>query len=158
MLTSEVYEEKINVYEIKSTEISCRLNKASNLYLAYMNFICGYLNPYTIYNDDRLSKFQKSNMDKQFTVGRYNKIFRKNTKISDSTVFSNNIYVGQSTKIDNNCNILKSIIGKNCHIGNNVTLKNCIVLDGCKINDNSVFEHCLIEEVSETIKIHNFKS
>lgn len=51
MLTSEVYEEKINVYEIKNTEASFRLNKASNIYLAYMNFICGYLNPYTMYND-----------------------------------------------------------------------------------------------------------
>jgi NDP-sugar pyrophosphorylase family protein len=132
MLTSEVYEEKINVYEIKNNEISYRLNKASNFYLAYMNFICGYLNPYTIYADEMFAKYQR-NGDKLYTVAKYNKIIRKNTRISDSVTLSNNVYVGQSSRIENNCNIFKSIVGKNCLISKNVTLKNCIILDGCTL-------------------------
>lgn len=57
MLTSEVYEEKINAYILKPTEVSFRLNKGSSFYVAYMNFICGYLTPYSIYKDARMSKF-----------------------------------------------------------------------------------------------------
>lgn len=64
-----------------------------------MNFICGYMNPYNIYNDDRVIKLQKNQADKLYTVQKYNKIFRRNTKVSDSTILSNNVYIGQSSKI-----------------------------------------------------------
>lgn len=57
MLTSEVYEEKINAYILQPTEISFRVNRGSSFYGAYMNFICGYLSPYSIYKDARLVKF-----------------------------------------------------------------------------------------------------
>jgi NDP-sugar pyrophosphorylase family protein len=128
------------------------------MYLAYMNFICGYLSPYTVYVDERFAKYQRSSYDKVYTVAKYNKIIRKNTKIAEDSHLSNNIYVGQFSKIEERCNIEKSIIGKNCIIGKNVALKNCIVLDGCQLAENSSFEYCLIEKVNETIKIHNFKS
>ncbi len=114
--------------------MSYRLNRASNFYLAYMNFICGYLNPYNIYNDDRLNRLQRNQGDRLYTVQKYNKIFRRNVKVAESTSLSNNVYIGQSTKIEANCNIIKSIIGKNCIINKNVSLKNCIVLDGCTLN------------------------
>lgn len=104
-----------------------------------MNFICGYLTPYTIYADERFSKFQRNSYDKVYTVAKYNKIIRKNTKITEGSNLSNNIYIGQFTKIEERCNIEKSIIGKNCNIGKNVTLRNCIVLDGCQLAENSNF-------------------
>lgn len=158
MLTSEVYEEKIITYEVKHNEVSYRLNRASSIYHAYMNYVCGYLYPYTLYNDERMVKFQKANTDKLFTVSKYNKIFRKGTKLADSTVLSNNVYIGQSSRVENDCTITKSIIGKNCVVNKKASLKNCIVLDGCNVCENSHFEYCLIEKVNETIKIHNFKS
>lgn len=148
MLTSDVYEEKINVYELKSTEVSYRLNQSCSFYLAYMNYICGYLTPYNLYSDDRLGKFQKSTTDKHFTVRKFNKVVRKGCKISANSVLSNNVYIGQSSKIEDNCCINKTIIGKNSVVGKNATLNNCIVLDGCVISENSTFDYCLIEKVN----------
>lgn len=84
-------------------------------------------------------KFQKNNSELSFTVGKFNKIFRKSLKVSDSAILSNNVYIGQYTKIHDNCNIFKSIIGKNCIINKNVQLKNCIILDGCTLSENSNF-------------------
>lgn len=65
-----------------------------------MNFICGYLSPYTIYADERFAKYQRTNYDKVYTVAKYNKIIRKNTKIAEDTHLSNNIYIGQLSKIE----------------------------------------------------------
>jgi hypothetical protein len=50
MLTSEVYEEKIIVYELKNNEVALRTNRSVNTYLAHMNYICGYLFPYSFYS------------------------------------------------------------------------------------------------------------
>lgn len=49
MLTSEVYEEKINAYIIEKNERAFHTCKASELYKCYMSYICGYLSPYTIH-------------------------------------------------------------------------------------------------------------
>lgn len=47
-----------------------------------------------------MNKFQKAGIDKQFTVGRFNKISRKGVKINSSCVLSHNNYVGQSSTIE----------------------------------------------------------
>ena len=50
MLTSEVYEEKMNAYVIAKNEKAFRNSKAANLYLLYMSYISSYLQPYTVFN------------------------------------------------------------------------------------------------------------
>jgi len=64
-----------------------------------MNFVCGYLSPYTIYADERMGKLNRNGGDHLFSVRKYNKIFRKGTLVSDSVVLSNNVYIGQNSKI-----------------------------------------------------------
>ena len=94
MLTSEVYEEKIIAYELKNPEIALRINRAATAYLANMNFISGYLFPYSLYGEDRLAKMHR-NCDKMFTAANFHKIVRKGAKIHKTVKLSNSIYLGQ---------------------------------------------------------------
>lgn len=103
-----------------------------------MNFICGYLYPYSLYSDERMGKIQKAT-DKVFTVSKYHKVYRKGAKVADSVKLSNNIYIGQNSSIEANCFINKSVIGKNVEIGKRSTLHQCMILDGVKIAENSHF-------------------
>jgi ADP-glucose pyrophosphorylase len=104
MLTSEVYEEKIIVYELKGAEVALRTNRAADAYLAYMNFICGYFFPYSLYGEDRLSKMHRD-CDKLFTVAKYHRVYRKGTKVAANVRLSNNIYIGQNAIIEKGCSI-----------------------------------------------------
>lgn len=47
--------------------------------------------------------------------------------------------VGENTKIDERCNVKKSVIGANCILGKSVTVINSIVMDNVKIEDGLVF-------------------
>ena len=132
MLTSEVYEEKIIVYELKAQENAIRVNRSSSAYLAHMNFLCNYFLPYSFYGDDRLSRMHRE-CDKMFTVNKFHKIFRKGTKISPSAKISNIVYIGQNSVVGDDCVIEKSIIGKNVIIEKNSRLNQCIILDGVKV-------------------------
>ena len=60
-----------------------------------MNFISGYLFPYSLYGEDRLAKMHR-NCDKLFTSAKYHKIFRKGTKIDRTVKLSNSVYLGQN--------------------------------------------------------------
>lgn len=102
MLTSEVYEEKIIAFELKPQQVALRVNKAFTTYLTFMNYICGYFFPYSPYSEDRLGKIQRGS-DKLFAVAKYHKIYRKGAKVSDSSHMSNNCYIGQNSKVDENC-------------------------------------------------------
>lgn len=65
-----------------------------------MNYICGYLFPYSPYSEDRLSRIQRNGTDKFFAVSKYHKIYRKAAKVCDSSQLSNNCYIGQNSKIE----------------------------------------------------------
>lgn len=65
-----------------------------------MNFICGYLYPYSLHSDHRMIKIQRSVEDKPFTVKKYNRFFRKGVKVTDTTALSNNIYLGENARIE----------------------------------------------------------
>lgn len=108
-----------------------------------MNFICGYLYPYSLHFDDRMSKIQR-NGDKVFTVANYHKVYRKGVKVAETSKLSNNVYIGQQAQVEANCLIEKSILGRNAIIGKNSFLKACIILDGVKVPSNSHFEYCLL--------------
>jgi NDP-sugar pyrophosphorylase family protein len=103
-----------------------------------MNFICGYLYPYSLHTDDRMSKIQRSG-DKVFTVNKYSKIYRKGVKVANTAEVSNNVYLGQQSKVEADCVIDKSTIGKHTIVGKNSTLRHCIILDDVKIAANSTF-------------------
>lgn len=132
MLTSEVYEEKILAYELHPREVALRISRSSSIYLAYMNFICGYLYPYSLHFDERMSKIQR-NTDKVFTVANYHKVYRKGAKVAETAKLSNNVYIGQQARIEANCVIEKSIICKNVVIGKGSVLKACVILDDVKV-------------------------
>lgn len=89
-----------------------------------MNYICGYLSPYTIYKQEELQPRQKElkRSLKTFSVREYNKVIKQGCKISPSVRFSNNVYVGEGTTIGENSQISRSIILKNCKIAANVVL------------------------------------
>ena len=59
MLTSDVYEEKMNAYILEKNERAFRNSKPSSLYMLYMSYINGYLSPYTVYNQENLQPRQK---------------------------------------------------------------------------------------------------
>ena len=132
MLTSEVYEEKIIVYELKNNEIALRVNRAATTYLAHMNFISGYMSPYSLYGEDRLAKMHR-NCDKMFTSAKFHKIYRKGVKVHQSAKLSHIVYLGQGANIEEGSLIEKSIIGKEVLVGKNSSIKNCMVLNGVKL-------------------------
>jgi len=138
MLTSEVYEEKIIVYELSNSEVALRTNKSGTTYLAHMNYICGYLFPYSFYSEDRLAKMHR-NGDKMFTAAKYHQIFRKGAKVACNVRLSNVVYLGQDSVIEENCSIFKSIIGKDVVVGKNSNIRHCVIMDGVKLAENSNF-------------------
>jgi NDP-sugar pyrophosphorylase family protein len=130
MLTSEVYEEKINAYIIDQSEKAFRISKAAELYKLYMNYICGYISPFTVHRQEELQPRQKE-LRKElagFSVREYNQVVKRGCKISPSSRLSNNIYLGENTIVGDNARISRSIILKNCKILPNVILENCLVL------------------------------
>jgi hypothetical protein len=50
MLTSEVYEEKINAYIVEGKEKAFRTSKAKDLYQGYMAYISNYMMPYSLHS------------------------------------------------------------------------------------------------------------
>ena len=104
-----------------------------------------------------MNKINRNN-DKVFTLGQFNKVYRKGVSINDQVKLSNNVYLGQNCTIEQGAIIEKSIIGRNVVIGRNATIKQCVILDGVKVDANSSYEYCLLENAGPTIKIHNFKS
>ncbi len=125
-----MYEEKINAYIISQNEKVFRTNKASELFKFYMNYICGYISPYTIHKQDELQPRQKELKRElpTFSVREYNQVVKMGSKIATSARLSNNIYLGENTTIGENSIISRSIILKYSKILPNVTLENCIVL------------------------------
>lgn len=97
-----------------------------------MNFICGYLYPYSLHFDDRMSKIQR-NGDKVFTVANYHKVYRKGAKVAETAKLSNNVYIGQQAQVEAHSHIEKSIVGRNTVVGKNSVLKACIILEGVKV-------------------------
>ena len=104
-----------------------------------MNYICGYLNPYTIFEEEKLAKLQKINVDRQFTIHNFNKIIKKGVKISPKAALSHNVYIGSGSKLELGVKITKSIIGNNCLLNKSATLNHCVVLDGCSLGENAHF-------------------
>ena len=84
---------------MKSQEIALRANKAATSYLLHMNFISGYLFPYSLYGEDRLAKIHR-NSDRLFTAANYNKIYRKGVKVDKNVRLSNSIYLGQCCRVE----------------------------------------------------------
>lgn len=95
-----------------------------------MNYICGYILPYTIYKQEELQPRQKE-LKKELpsvSIREYNQVVKRGCKIATTARLSNNIYLGENTTIGDKSRISRSIILKNCKILPNVTLENCIVL------------------------------
>jgi hypothetical protein len=96
MLTSEVYEEKINAYIISQNQKAFRTSEASELYKFYMNYICGYISPFTIHKQEELQPRQKELRKDlpSFSIRQYNQVVKRGCKIASTSRLSNNIYLG----------------------------------------------------------------
>ena len=79
--------------------MALRTNRSVSTYLAHMNYISGYLFPYSFYSEDRLAKMHR-NCDKMFTAAKYHKIYRKGAKIASSARLSNAVYLGQNSVVE----------------------------------------------------------
>ncbi len=49
-----------------------------------------------------MSRIQKG-VDKLLTHNKYHKIYRRGAKVTESTLLSNNVYIGQNSKIESEC-------------------------------------------------------
>ena len=96
MLTSEVYEEKIVAHVLASHEQAFRLNKAKDLYLAYISYISNQFYPYTLARSKRTH--QKSDQLK-FVAKNFNKIIFNDVNISRESYISNTCYIGEQCSI-----------------------------------------------------------
>lgn len=52
--------------------------------------------------------------------------------------------VGENTKIDERCNVKKSVIGANCILGKFVTVVNSIIMNNVKIEDGVRLDGCIV--------------
>jgi hypothetical protein len=66
-----------------------------------MSYICGYLYPYTVYEEDKMVRYLKSTADRSFTVKNFNKFLKRGSIVSANSHISHNIYIGVNSKIEN---------------------------------------------------------
>lgn len=97
-----------------------------------MNFISGFLFPYSLYGEDRLARVYRSS-DKMFIAVNFHRIFRKGAKVGEGVRLSNTISLGQDCSVEQGSIIEKSILGKEVTVGKKSSIKHCIVLDGVKL-------------------------
>lgn len=101
MLTSEVYEEKINAYLIGQSEKVGRNNYVADLYKLYVYYVAGCLAPFTIHKKEEMQPRHRE-LKKQlahFSIREFNKVIKQNAKIDPSAKLSNNIFIGTNTII-----------------------------------------------------------
>jgi len=98
-----------------------------------MAYICGYMNPYTVFNQQWIQPRQRELRVRlsAYSVREFNRVVRHGAAISALARLSNNVYVGEGTVIEANCHVARSVILKRCRILENVVLENCLVLEGC---------------------------
>ncbi|KAG4305105.1 hypothetical protein PORY_001275 [Pneumocystis oryctolagi] len=65
-------------------------------------------------------------------------------KVAQKVVIGTDSLVGENTKIDERCNVNKSVIGANCILGKSVTVINSIVMDNVKIDDGVRLDSCVV--------------
>ncbi|CCJ29379.1 unnamed protein product [Pneumocystis jirovecii] len=65
-------------------------------------------------------------------------------KVAQKAIIGIDSLVGENTKIDERCNVKKSVIGANCILGKSVTVINSIVMDNVKIEDGVRLDGCIV--------------
>lgn len=126
-----------------------------------MNYICGYISPYTIHKQDELQPRQKELKRDlpSFSVREYNQVIKRGCNIAATARLSNNVYLGENSTVGQNSTLSRSVILKNCKILPNVILENCIVLEGCEIKSNGAkYQYCKFENICNTLKVTSFKN
>ncbi|KAG5440227.1 hypothetical protein PCANB_001797 [Pneumocystis canis] len=65
-------------------------------------------------------------------------------KVAQKVIIGTDSLVGENTKIDERCNVKKSVIGANCILGKSVTIVNSIIMDNVRIEDGVRLDGCIV--------------
>ncbi|KTW30662.1 hypothetical protein T552_00377 [Pneumocystis carinii B80] len=65
-------------------------------------------------------------------------------KMAQKVIIGADSLVGENTKIDERCNVKKSVIGANCILGKSVTVVNSIIMNNVKIEDSVRLDGCIV--------------